>query len=58
MPIPSAVLAALPTKLRRLEAVAARAPNPDDAETGRPVAPVREALRELADELERPVADR
>jgi hypothetical protein len=53
MPAPSAALAALSTELRRLEAAAARAPDPDDNETERLVAPVRDALRQLADELER-----
>jgi hypothetical protein len=53
MPIPSAVLAALSLELRRLEAAAARAPDPKDDELERLVSPVRDELRRLADELER-----
>jgi hypothetical protein len=53
MPIPSAVLSAINHELRRLEAAAARAPDSDDAELDQLVEPVHEALRQLADELER-----
>lgn len=55
MSIPSAVLAGLSTELRRLEAVAARLPDPDDDEVDRLIAPVREELRRPAGELERRV---
>ena len=50
--MPCAVLSAN-HGLSRLEAAAARAPDPDDAELDQLVEPVREALRQLADELER-----
>jgi hypothetical protein len=52
VPVPSAILSALATELRRLEAVAARAADPDD-DVERLVTPVRDELRRLADELER-----
>ena len=52
MPVPSAVLSALSSELRRLEALAARLPDPDDDEVERLIAPVREELRRLSDELE------
>jgi hypothetical protein len=47
------VLAALSAQLRHLEAAGTRVPDPDDAELERLVAPVRDAIRELTDELER-----
>jgi hypothetical protein len=53
MPIPSAVLFAINHELRRLEAATALTSDPDDAELDQLVEPVREALRQLADELER-----
>ena len=53
MPVPSAVLSALSLELRRLEGLAARLPDPDDDEVERLIAPVRDELLRLADELER-----
>jgi hypothetical protein len=38
---------------RRLEALTARLPDPADDEVERPIAPVRDELRRLADEPER-----
>ena len=56
VPVPSSIMAALSTELRRLEAVAARTPDPDDdRELERLVSPVRDELRRLADELEQRV---
>jgi hypothetical protein len=46
-------MSALSLDLRRLEAVATRVPDPDDGELEGLVAPVREELRRLADELQR-----
>jgi hypothetical protein len=46
-------MAALSLELRRLEALAARLPDPDEQELERLVSPVRDELRRLADELER-----
>src|SRR5262245_23052439 len=53
LPVPGAILSALSLELRRLEALAARAPDPDDAEVEQLGTPVRDELRRLADELER-----
>ena len=53
MPVPGAVLPALSFELRRLEALAARLPDPDDDEVERLIAPLGEELRRLSDELER-----
>jgi hypothetical protein len=46
-------MAALSLELRRLEALAARLPDPNENDLERLVSPAREALRELCDELER-----
>jgi hypothetical protein len=52
VPVPSAVLSALSVELRRLEALAAWLPDPDADEVERLIAPVRDELSRLADELE------
>jgi hypothetical protein len=56
MPVPSPVLAALSTALRRLEAAAARAPSSTrkpEGELEPLVDQARQALDRLADELDR-----
>ena len=53
MPVPSAILSALSFELQRLEALAARLPDPDEDEVERLIAPVRDELRRLANKLER-----
>jgi hypothetical protein len=53
MPVPSEIMAALSFELRRLEALAARLPDPDYEDVERLVPPAREALRQLGDELDR-----